>query len=103
MSAYYDRLSPAQSTAVLTSFVLGGTSLLIGTMQTLNSILGSARSDRSVKNGPWQGGFMPANEVAELARNRAGLPLGRSPKTGAVLRYVTPTPTAAGLADTMPS
>src|SRR4051812_432586 len=52
MSAYWDRLSPVQSTAVLTSFVLGGTPFLIGALQTINSVLSAARSDRSVKDGP---------------------------------------------------
>ena len=87
MRAYWDRLSPAQSTAVLTSFVLGGTPFLIGALQTLNSVLSAAQSDRSVKDGPWQGGFMPPAEAAELARNRVGLPLGLDLKSGTILRY----------------
>src|SRR5215207_2624789 len=73
MSTYYDRLTPAQSTAVITSFVLGGTPFLIGALQTLNSVLRAGQSDRRVKDGPWQGGFMPQTEAAELTRNRVGL------------------------------
>src|SRR4051812_46361383 len=87
MHAYWDRLSPAQSTAVLTSFVLGGTPFLIGALQTLNSILSAAQSDRSVKDGPWQGGFMPQAEAAELTRNRVGLPLGLDLNSSTILRY----------------
>src|SRR4051794_38559993 len=67
--------------------VLGGTPFLIGPLQTINGVLSAAQSDRSVKNGPWQGGFMSPTETAELARNRIGLPLGLDLKSGTILRY----------------
>ena len=42
--------------------------------------------DRTARSGPWQAGWMPPGDTAQLARNETGLPLARH--EGKILRYL---------------
>lgn len=79
-----DRLTSAQSRALIAAAVIGFTPLLLLLLSALSSV--TARSkDRISASGPWQAKWMGNRELGYLRTLKSGLPLGI--KNSHLLRY----------------
>ncbi|RAK06668.1 type IV secretion system protein VirD4, partial [Salipiger aestuarii] len=81
------RYSDPQKQAMAISFALGacGVAIAVSTplMAIFNPRIGRNRKSRT---GPWQAGWMDPRDIAQLKRNKTGLPLALH--KGKLLRYV---------------
>ena len=85
--AEFNRSGFGQREQDAVALVVGGSALLgaLGVALSPVRALGGHRGDRAARGGPWRAGWMPAQDVARLARNKTGLPLAKH--RGRVLRY----------------
>ncbi|MEO9652439.1 MAG: type IV secretory system conjugative DNA transfer family protein, partial [Roseobacter sp.] len=82
-----NRYSDLQTIAIMMSFCLGVGALMIAISLPLTAAFNPRiRRNRTSRTGPWQAGWMDPRDVAKLARNKTGLPLGVV--NGKMLRYV---------------
>lgn len=81
------RYSDPQQTAMAISFGLGAFGVAVAVSAPLVAIFNPRIGrNRKSRTGPWQAGWMDPRDIAQLARNKTGLPLALH--KGRLLRYV---------------
>jgi len=82
-----ERFTQVQQIAIWISLAIGVLGLALAIATPLSAAFNPRiRRDRASKTGPWQAGWMAPTDIAQLARNKAGLPLALH--RGKLLRYV---------------